>query len=268
MKFFAALAALLFAGLAFAAEKAPSSSPVALSDGEMLRYRVRWGLFANAGEITVSARAEEQFGLPEIRITTHTNTRGFVRGFYLFDGDGESVFDARDGRLLAISTWSTSSKKNTKTMAVFDYQKNVVRYVDYVRTERSEDLELPEGNPMDLITCLIETRRWDLKPGERSQATVIFDKDFYDITIVAEGTERIRTPMGEFDTLVLRPVMEKNPRGLFKRGGRVRVWISQDEKRLPVQFEVGMKFGTGTALLTEYRPPGSAGVANDANPHP
>lgn len=263
--FFAAILLPLFASAQ------NNRSPVALADGESLRFRVRWGLFTNAGEITVSAEAQQTAGLPEIRIVTHTNTRGFVRGLYLFDGDGESVFDARDGRLLAISTSSTSAKKNTKTMAVFDYPANTVRYVDYVRTERSENLEIPAGNPMDLITCLIETRRWDLKPGERSQATVMFDKDFYDITIIAEGVERIRTPLGEFDALVLRPTMEENPRGLFKRGGRVRVWISQDERRLPVQFEVGMKFGTGTATLTEYIPPGGARVetaADDANTHP
>jgi uncharacterized protein DUF3108 len=264
MKLFSLLIFLLSTAALFG-----QNTSVALGDGETLRYKVRWGIFLNAGEITVSAHADEMVGLPEMRITTHTNTRGLVRGLYLFDGDGESVFDSRDGRLLMISAWSTSSKKNTKTMAVFDYAKDQVKYVDYLRPERSEILPLPSGNAMDLITSLIETRRWDLKPGDRSPATVMFDKEFYDIVIVADSIEHVHTPLGEFDALVLRPTMDENPKGIFKRGGHVRVWISQDDRHLPVQFEVGMKFGTGIAMLSEYTPPQSQpAVAVDAHPHP
>ncbi|MGC4071752.1 MAG: DUF3108 domain-containing protein [Nibricoccus sp.] len=51
------------------------------------------------------------------------------------------------------------------------------------------------------------------------------------------------------------PIMEKEPKGMFKRGGTVRVWISQDDKHLPVKLEVSLKYGTGTAWLTDYKPP-------------
>ena len=234
---------------------AEADSPVALGDGETLKYRVRWGLFAGAGEIVVNARESETAGLPQVNVTTRTSTRGFVRSLYVFDGDGECIFDARDGRLLAIKAASTTSKRSTRSMAVFDYAKQSVQYVDYTRPERNLQMELPEGNPMDLITCLVQTRTWDMKPGDRSPATVMFDRDFYEITVIAEGYEKVRTPLGEFDALVLVPTMEKNPKGMFKRGGRVRVWISQDKLRLPVKFEVAMKVGTGVAVLTEYRPP-------------
>jgi hypothetical protein len=56
--------------------------------------------------------------------------------------------------------------------------------------------------------------------------------------------------------------METNPRGLFKKGGSVRVWISRDERHLPVMFEVSMGFGTGTAELAQYTPPSAEEAAN------
>jgi hypothetical protein len=205
-----------------------------MADGETLRYRVRWGLFSSAGEIIVSARHSETAGLPQINITTRTNTRGFVRNLYLFDGDSECVFDQRDGRLLAIKSWSSSSKKSTRTMAVFDHEDQQVQYVDYLRPERNTVMPLPEGNPMDLITCLIQTRTWDLKPGDKSPAVVMFDREFYDLTIVAEGYEKVRTPLGEYNTLVL------------------------------VKFEVSMKVGTGVAMLSEYTPPTDSQLAANA----
>lgn len=243
------------------------NAPTAMGPGEVLRYKVKYGLLT-AGEIVVSARSDEVAGLPQIRIATHTKTRGFVRGIYEYDGDGECVFDARDGRLLAINTSTTTPKKSTKTSAFFDYADKTVQYTDYFRPERNVEIPIPPGNPMDLITCLIETRRWDMNPGDRSPATVMFDKDFYELVIVAEGYEDVSTPMGKFKTLVLVPTMEKDPKGMFKRGGRVRVWIAQDGSRLPVKFEVAMNFGTGTAYLAEHQPPASGASVANADPRP
>ena len=263
MKYFLALL-LLIASVTGRAD----DTPVALEPGESLRYRVRWGIFGGAGEIIVSAAKDQMAGLPQVRVSTHTNTRGLVRGLYLFDGDGECVFDARDGRLLAISASSASNNKTTKTTAFFDYATKKVQYVDYIRPERNAELPLPSGNPMDLITCLIETRRWEMKPGDRSPATVMFDKDFYDLVIVAEGYETVKTPLGEYKALVLVPTMDVNPKGIFKRGGRIRVWISQDEKHLPVKFEVAMKVGTMAASLAEYQPPLKGAEVANANPSP
>lgn len=264
MNYFFALLSFLLLAINLRAD----SPGVALGAGESLKYKVRWGLFGNAGEITVAARTDELGGLPQIRIYTQTKTRGLIRSLYLFDGDGECIFDARDGRLLVISASSASNKKTTKTVAFFDYAAQKVQYVDYLRPERNLEMPIPAGNPMDLITCLIDTRRWDMKPGDKTPATVMFDREFYDLVIVALGYEQVRTPLGEYKTLVLVPTMEKDPKGLFKRGGTVRVWISQDEKHLPVKFEVGMKFGTGTAVLSEYRPPTSGSPVAHEDSHP
>ena len=62
--------------------------------------------------------------------------------------------------------------------------------------------------------------------------------------------EDLETSFGRFHTLVLEPRMDKTPpKGMFKRGSSVRVWISQDERHLPVRFEVEFKMGTGVATL-------------------
>ena len=47
--------------------------------------------------------------------------------------------------------------------------------------------------------------------------------------------------------------MEKTPPiGMFKSGSTVRVWIeTDDDRRLPVRFEVAFRFGVGTATLMD-----------------
>jgi hypothetical protein len=244
--------ALLFA---LACSATLHAAPISFGDGERFTFRVSWGLFSEAAEIAIAARSEQSAGLPQIRVTTTTATRGLIRKLYSFDGRAESVFDANDGRMLAAVATTSAKKKKTHAMAVFDYTAAKVRYEDYLRPDRSTNIPLPEGQPMDLITSLIESRAWNLKVGDRRPTTVMFDDEFYDLTLVAERIERVETPTGKYDTLVIVPIMEKEPKGMFKRGGTVRVWISQDEKRLPVKLEVSLKYGTGTAWLTEYHPP-------------
>ncbi len=59
--------------------------------------------------------------------------------------------------------------------------------------------------------------------------------------------------MGKFQALRIVPRMDKEtPRGLFARGGEIKVWISQGEKPLPVRMQLKLKYGTATLLLQEH----------------
>jgi hypothetical protein len=40
---------------------------------------------------------------------------------------------------------------------------------------------------------------------------------------------------------------------MFKRGGEIRVWVSNDELRLPLRFQVKEAVGTAMAILTDYQ---------------
>ena len=71
--------------------------------------------------------------------------------------------------------------------------------------------------------------------------------------------------MGKFRTVVLEPRMDKTPpKGMFRRGSSVRIWIAQDAHRLPVKFEVEFKIGTGSATLEAYERPPAARDGNNS----
>lgn len=244
---------------------APLAAPgePALKPGEGLSYRVGWGVFTHAGDIRITATSTlPTEKVPRLLVTTTTATRGFARALYIFEARAESLYDPANGRLLTTTETSTSGDRESKFSTTFDYANKTAVYANSKNTG-PVTLTMPEGEPQDLIMSLVQTRRWNLKPGERQDALVIFGDDFYELTIYAERFEEVRTPLGTFNTLVLVPRMEKTPpKGMFKRGGAVRVWISQDERRLPVKFQVDFKFGAGVATLNGYQPPGaSAGGA-------
>lgn len=257
---------LAFLPLAVARAGVPA---LALRPGEAFTYRVGWGIFGHAGEIKIAARSETLEGLPQLRLTTTTATHGFIRALYPFNAAAESIFDARDGRLLAAEASSTAGSRGTRASIVFNYAQGTASYVDYLHAERDQPaLPIPPGGrPADLITSLVQARAYAMKPGDKHPMLVLFDDQFYALTIFADHYEKVRTPLGEFATLVLVPRMEKDPKGVFKRGGEIRVWITQDERHLPVKMEVKLKFGTATAQLTDYTPP-SPEIAQNSTPRP
>lgn len=252
---------LLFALPALVLLIAPGASTLsaempALRDGEQLTYRVSWGLFAKAGKIVIAAHENHTAGAPRLHVVTTTSTTGFLKNFFPFEARSESVFDLRTGLLLSEEETSQSRRKTTRQTLVFNHVNRTATYTNDIEPHKNTELALPPGAPMDLITSLVQTRAWSLQPGDKRDALVIFDDDFYELTLHALDRERLKTPLGEFDTLPLEPRMERTePKGMFKRGSSVRVWIARTETPLPVRFQVEFKFGDGVATLIDYQPP-------------
>lgn len=248
---------LLLSLLLVATGSARAAADFPLQAGEHLSFRVSWAIVRGAGSIKIDARRDANRD-DRLVVTTTTATRGFARMLLAFDAKAESFYELNSGRLLSLQEYSKSKDKVKEHRVTFDHAARTAAYFAKDSKEPTS-LPMPTGDPSDLILALLQTRTWNLKPGESRDALVLFDDDFYELTIHATRYEELWTSLGKFNTLVLEPRMEKTaPKGMFKRGSSVRVWISQDEKRLPVRFEVEFNIGTGTATLDYYEPPGTA----------
>jgi Protein of unknown function (DUF3108) len=250
------LAALAIAGIQ-PARAVAAPSPLALGDDERLVYRVSWALLPSVGEIRVSASSGAgPGGARVVRVLTTTRTRGLAHLLLPFEARADSLFDATSGRLVRLEESSDKRGRSNTHTVLFDYPAGRAVYSTGGAPPARRLLPMPPGYPTDLITSLLAARAWGLKPGGTRETLVLFEDEFYQLTVHALGYETVTTPMGPFHTLVLEPRMEREaPKGMFKRGSKVRVWISQDSLCLPVRFQVEFKIGSGTATLVEYRPP-------------
>jgi hypothetical protein len=224
------------------------------ADGETFTYRVSWAIFWGAGRIIISAHDDTLNGAPVVKVTVDTSSRGLVRAFYSYDDHAEAVVDQTTGRILVARDKSTGGKEPSDSETTFDYATRTVAHVNRARPERSRTFELPPGDPIDLISCLIDTRTWDVKPGDKRDALVYFDRDVYPVTITAEDYETVITSLGTFKTLRLAPRMEHDPKGIFAREGHIQVWVSQGTPKLPVKMRLQLQLGTATLTLIKHDP--------------
>jgi len=228
------------------------AEPLAITPGEKFVYRLAWGPFRKAASLEILAERDPDSTSDITRITTHTATRGMIRAIYRFDGWGQFFYEPEAGRLLRANAWTETSSKKTNATMTLDYNAMKASYVDHIRPNRSLDLEIPEAQAFDFLTTLIQSRNWDITPGDEVDIPVYFDDELYDIVIRVGERTKVNTPTGKRDALLFTPHMPVDPKGMFEDGGEIRVWVSDDELRLPLRFEVKMPVGTGMAVLTEH----------------
>ena len=252
----------MITGTALAAER-----PVApvLGAGEVFGFQARWGMFSRAGRIDILSAPEAVND--ERRVIVRIASDGTIGRFYRYEAVGETTYAASDGRMLAADYRARAGRKNQQRELRFDHEARIVHYRDLLEPARDATLTLPEGDPVDLVTSLVTARRWQLSPGERREVLVQVDDEFYPLLLRAGGIERVRTARGEFSALVVTPEPVGRPRGLFRRGGSLKIWLEDSPARLPLRVEVKGRFGTVTADLVRYEPPRSA-VSVDPSPAP
>jgi hypothetical protein len=77
---------------------------------------------------------------------------------------------------------------------------------------------------------------------EQAQTFVLGDNDkVKEIQCRVEKQESVEVPAGKFSAwkIATRSLMG----GLFKEGGQFRIWLSADDRKVPVQFEVRVRLG-------------------------
>ncbi len=73
----------------------------------------------------------------------------------------------------------------------------------------------------------------------------------YPLRVAALRREEVEVPAGTFQTIVVAPIL-KSP-GLFEHKRNVYIWLTDDEKKIPVLMKTRIMIGSIDASLTEYR---------------
>lgn len=105
---------------------------------------------------------------------------------------------------------------------------------------------------LDEVAFLYLVRALPLEPGRTYRLTRHFEEDGNPVILEVLRRETVRVPAGRFETVVVRPVIRTS--GLFSRGGRAEVFVTDDRRRLVVEIRSRMKVGRVHFRLESYSP--------------
>ena len=62
------------------------------------------------------------------------------------------------------------------------------------------------------------------------------------------GREKVNTPFGEYNTIVLSPKSDGNE-SVIKNNGDMKIWFTDNKNRYPIKIEIKLNHGSIVLLL-------------------
>lgn len=129
--------------------------------------------------------------------------------------------------------------------AEFDQKKNIAK-------TSNDSYKIPEY-VNDIVSALYYVRTWDLSKMKKD--SIAFLKNFYKdstytLGIKMLGKQTVEVEAGKFRCYVVQPLVQEG--GLFKDEGNIVVWLTADERKIPVKVATKILIGYVGAELTHY----------------
>jgi len=105
----------------------------------------------------------------------------------------------------------------------------------------------------DILSAYYFVRTLDLKSMHKDDKIHLqnFYKDkVHDVDVRILGRERVEVDAGTFDCVVVEPLVTEG--GLFKHAGRIIIWMTDDDRKIPVKVNTKVVIGSIDATLTSY----------------
>jgi len=210
----------------------------AFQPGERLQYRIKYGpVTAVNTEIAVTNDTTIR-GHVCHRITYTANTVPFfdnffkVRDFYQSFIDKKGIYPIRYTKKLEEGNFKSSneleffhergqvwSRKRNKLFDIAPYTHDILSAYFYART-------------LDLHK---------LKKGDVVSVKNFSDDKAYKLDIKIHRRDIIETELGVFRTIVLEPLVLGA--GLFKSEGKIMIWMTDDENKIPLRISIKVVVG-------------------------
>ena len=186
------------------------------------------------------------------KLITTAQSRPAITKFFPVDNWVESIVDPATLLPEHLTFKRREGKKKEDIEYTFHHQTGTVTAV---KGGTTETMEMPPGT-QDVISCLYYARsKLSLQPGASMTMNVYHDKKNRKVEVLVEEIETVSGPWGEVETarvLVIMPFQ-----GLFLNQGNIRVWFTNDDRRIPVRMKAKVIIGSIVADLVSGMPAAS-----------
>ena len=213
--------------------------------GERLVFSINYGKIS-AGEGALEVVGMVQFqGHSCYRIESTARSNRFFSGFYRVR---DKVISYVDQEELYSRYFMKRLREGTyrKTVEIeFDHEAGKALYHD------GREFDIDAGIH-DVLSAFYFVRTLDLEVGRDVFLSAHSSRENYDMRVIIHSRETVETDLGTFECFVIQPVMVGE--GLFKHEGDLMIYLTADQRRLPVLMRTKLPVGSISVKLQEYQP--------------
>ncbi len=127
----------------------------------------------------------------------------------------------------------------------FEHAKGVAHYKDNLNGDRRVIPISP--STIDTLSSFYFVRTLKMEVGKSIFLTILDNMKVWNVEVQVLRKEKIKTKLGSFDTIVIKPLMQSE--GIMDRKGDMYIWLTDDHRLLPVKMKTKVKVGSITATL-------------------
>ncbi|HEX9911968.1 MAG TPA: DUF3108 domain-containing protein [candidate division Zixibacteria bacterium] len=211
--------------------------------GEKLEFKVRWGPI-KAGNATMEITEIIEFqGKKCFRVVSTAGSSKFFSAFFKVRDRVESFIDKEGLYSLHFEKHIREGKFKADKFVDFDQQ-------NHLAIAGNDTIPVPPF-VQDVLSALYYVRTQQLEVGKSLFVDNHTDKKNYPLEVKVLKKERVEVDAGTFDCLVVQPILQAA--GVFEQKGTLTVWLTDDQKKMPVQMKSKVAIGSITTELKDYR---------------
>ena len=208
-------------------------------------YYIYWsGIRAGKAELEYISTPDE------IIIQTHATSASLISLFYKVDDrakstlypDGnpkEFVLKIREGRHRRHKITEFEKSPEDKPQEVVFHNILDEEVITFNLAKRA----------YDPLSAFYAMSRRDIKVGQSEFIDIFDNKKLFHTEIQVLKRERIKVLAGEFDTVLVKPLL--NSEGIFRKTGDIYLWVTDDERKIPVLLTSKAFIGKFSVILVE-----------------
>jgi hypothetical protein len=222
------------------------SAPVRpFTRGERLVYEVSWGVVhAGYGVVTVEPDPARR----QLAMSACGMTNNFVSAFYRVRDCLFGIVDMQGMYPFFFEEHLREGRYKDNRWVLFDHANGLV----YTHREKNPRVEAPPFS-QSLLSVFYYLRTVMPQPGDTFTVNCFVQKRNYPVRFWCLKREALKTEVGEFGCVLLEPELTGEGR-VFTKRDNLRLWLTDDERALPVLLRVKVKFGSVSARLVRVDP--------------
>jgi Protein of unknown function (DUF3108) len=227
-------------------ESRPAALPFFV--GEELLFEVRWmGFLAGNASMAVSGQVTRN-GHDVYHIRSLAESSPFFSLFYNVCDMGETFVDVRELYPWYFRLDQREGSRVVQRTVTFDQRRGVAIYTK--NQETPQEVKVPWGI-QDSLSSFYLVRTLPLRVGQSIHLKTFSNGKTYDLEVQILRREKVEAYWGPVDALVVQPLMRFEE--ILRQKGEVLIWVTDDDRRLPIRMKTAIKVGSIEATLIDVK---------------